>query len=156
MAKTVDRRSSEGGIQGEHRLGVSRPDLPVTDLPSPEEVFEVDKLGTKEIFRFALGPSLIALGIAVGSGEWLLGPQAVGEQGSFRGLGFVILISALLQVAYNIEIGRYVVATGEVPIVGFGRTPPGYFFWVPLPFSASTSPTFLGAGQQRPGKGSSP
>ncbi len=63
MAKTVDRRSSEGGIQGEHRLGVSRPDLPVTDLPSPEEVFEVDKLGTKEIFRFALGPSLIALGL---------------------------------------------------------------------------------------------
>ena len=153
MAKTVDRRSSDGGIQGEHRLGVSRPDLPVTDLPSPEEVFEVDKLGTKEIFRFALGPSLIALGIAVGSGEWLLGPQAVGEQGSFRGLGFVILISALLQVAYNIEIGRYVVATGEVPIVGFGRTPPGYFFWVPFALLCLYFANILGGWAAAAGQG---
>ena len=29
------------------------------------------------------------------------------------------------QVFYNLEFSRYVLATGEVPIVGFGRIPPG-------------------------------
>ncbi len=74
-------------------LGVSRPDLAVADLPAPEEVFGVRRLGAKELFMYAVGPSLIALGISIGSGEWLLGPQAVGQFG-FVGIGWVILISA--------------------------------------------------------------
>ena len=80
---------------------------------------------------YALGPSLIALGISIGSGEWLLGPQAVGQFG-FVGVGWVILISALLQTFYNVEISRYVMATGEAPVVGWGRVPPGYLLWAPL------------------------
>jgi hypothetical protein len=111
-------------------LGVSRPDLPVTDLPTPEEVFKVSRIGPKELFKYALGPSFIVLGISIGSGEWLLGPRSVGQFG-FVGVGWVILISALLQTFYNIECARYVVATGEVPAVGFGRVPPGWFLWVP-------------------------
>ncbi|HZB32276.1 MAG TPA: hypothetical protein VE465_19110, partial [Streptosporangiaceae bacterium] len=59
-------------------LGVSRPDLPVTDLPTPEEVFKVSRIGPKELFKYALGPSFIVLGISIGSGEWLLGPRSVG------------------------------------------------------------------------------
>lgn len=114
-----------------HPLGVSRPDLAVADLPTPEEVFRVRKIGASELFRFALGPSLIALGISIGSGEWLLGPQAVGQFG-FVGVGWVILVSAVLQTFYNVECSRYVVATGEVPVVGWGRVPPGWFLWVPL------------------------
>ena len=51
----------------------------------------------------SLGPSLIALGISIGSGEWLLGPQAVGQYG-FVGVGWVILISAVLQTFYNVEM----------------------------------------------------
>ncbi|MEU4696442.1 Nramp family divalent metal transporter [Nonomuraea dietziae] len=112
-------------------LGVSRPDLAVTDLPGPEEVFGVQRIGPKELFKYAVGPSLIALGISVGSGEWLLGPQAVGQYG-FVGVGWVITISALLQTFYNVECSRYVLATGEVPVVGWGRVPPGFKFWVPL------------------------
>ncbi|MFI0445715.1 Nramp family divalent metal transporter [Actinomadura sp. 6N118] len=112
-------------------LGVSRPDLVVTDLPTPEEVFGVRRIGPKELFRYALGPSLIALGISVGSGEWLLGPQAVGKYG-FEGVGWVIVVSAVLQTLYNIECSRYVVATGEAPVVGWGRVPPGWFLWVPI------------------------
>ena len=112
-------------------LGVSRPDLAVTDLPTPEEVFNVRRLGFRQLVQFAIGPSLIALGISIGSGEWLLGPQAVGQFG-FVGVGWVILISALLQTFYNVECSRYVVATGEVPVVGWGRVPPGWFLWVPL------------------------
>ena len=80
---------------------------------------------------YALGPSLIALGISIGSGEWLLGPQAVGQFG-FVGVGWVILVSAVLQTFYNVEISRYVMATGEAPVVGWGRVPPGYLLWAPL------------------------
>src|ERR671911_1392510 len=114
-----------------YSLGVSRPDLAVADLPTPEEVFRVRRLGAKELFKYAVGPSLIALGISIGSGEWLLGPQAVGQFG-FVGVGWVILISAVLQTFYNVEISPYVMATGEAPLVGWGRVPPGYLLWAPL------------------------
>jgi len=112
-------------------LGKSRPPLGVDDLPEPEEVFKVSRLGPLQIVQFVIGPSLIALGISIGSGEWLLGPQAVGEFG-FIGIGWVITVSAILQTFYNVEVSRYVVATGEVPIVGWGRVPPGWKFWVPV------------------------
>ncbi|MBA2427828.1 MAG: Nramp family divalent metal transporter [Actinobacteria bacterium] len=113
-------------------LGVGRPPLDVLDLPEPEEVFGVRHIGFKETIKFAVGPSLIALGVSIGSGEWLLGPLAIGGGGTFRGLGIVILISILFQTFYNREIARYVTATGEVPIVGFARVPPGAMFWVPV------------------------
>jgi hypothetical protein len=113
------------------QLGVSRPPLPVQDLPEPEQVFGVSKIRPRELFMYVLGPSLIALGISIGSGEWLLGPQAVGQFG-FVGVGWVILISAVLQTFYNVEISRYVIATGEAPVVGWGRVPPGYLLWAPL------------------------
>ena len=56
-----------------YQLGVSRPPLVVTDLPEPEEVFKVPRIGAKEAITKVIGPSLIALGISIGSGEWLLG-----------------------------------------------------------------------------------
>jgi hypothetical protein len=117
--------------KGSRQIGVSRPPLEIDDLPEPEEVFKVPRLGPWEVIRFVIGPSLIALGISIGSGEWLLGPLNVGQYG-FIGVGWVITLSAILQTFYNVEIARYVVATGEVPALGFGRTPPGYWLWVPL------------------------
>jgi hypothetical protein len=107
-------------------LGVSRPPLGVDDLPAPEEVFNARRIGLKETVTLVIGPSLIALGLSIGSGEWLLAPLAIG-QGGWTGIGFVALISILLQAFYNMEIGRYVLATGEVPSIGFGRVPPGLF-----------------------------
>jgi hypothetical protein len=118
-------------VQRTYPLGVSRPDLAVADLPTPEEVFNVRRIGPRELVVYAIGPSLIALGVSIGSGEWLLGPQAVGQFG-FVGVGWVILISALLQTFYNVECARYIVATGETATVGWGRVPPGKMFWVPL------------------------
>jgi len=115
----------------EYPLGVSRPPLAVGDLPTPEEVFKVPHIGARQIVQFVIGPSLIALGISIGSGEWLLGPQAIGSFG-FVGVGWVITVSAVLQTFYNVEIARYVVATGEVPIVGWGRVPPGWMVWIPF------------------------
>jgi hypothetical protein len=55
----------------------------------------------------------------------------VGRYG-FLGIGWVILVSAILQVCYNVELARFTLATGEVPVVAFGRTPPGFVIWVPL------------------------
>src|SRR3712207_456448 len=104
-------------VQRAYPLGVSRPDLAVADLPTPEEVFNVRKIGARELVMYAIGPSLIALGVSIGSGEWLLGPQAVGQFG-FIGIGWVITVSALLQTLYNIEIARYVVARSEERRVG--------------------------------------
>ena len=124
----------EAGREGPVRtqqLGTSRPALAVTDLPEPEEVFGVRRIGVRELLMYVIGPSLIALGISIGSGEWLLGPQAVGQFG-FVGIGWVILVSAVLQTFYNVECSRYVIATGEVPVVGWGRVPPGYLLWVPF------------------------
>ncbi|WP_102143607.1 Nramp family divalent metal transporter [Mycobacterium hubeiense] len=114
-----------------YQLGTSRPPLGVADLPEPEEVFKVSRLGPVQVIQFVIGPSLIALGISIGSGEWLLGPQAVGAYG-FIGIGWVITVSAILQTFYNVEVSRYVMATGEVPIVGWGRVPPGWKRWIPF------------------------
>jgi hypothetical protein len=118
-------------VQRTYPLGVSRPDLAVADLPTPEEVFNVRRIGPRELVMYAIGPSLIALGVSIGSGEWLLGPQAVGQFG-FVGIGWVITISALLQTFYNVECARYIMATGETDTVGWGRVPPGKLLWVPL------------------------
>jgi hypothetical protein len=130
MGVTEDARRTEAPT-GEYPLGVSRPPLALTDLPAPEEVFGVGRMGFKETIKYAIGPSLIALGVSIGSGEWILGPLAIGAAGQFEGLFFVVLLSLLFQVFFNVESARYVVATGEVPVLGFARVPPGWKFWVP-------------------------
>src|SRR6266498_2718205 len=81
-------------VRTTYELGAREP-LQVADLPTPEEAFNVPHLGRKEVVQFVLGPSLIALGISIGSGEWLLGPLNVGTLG-FIGIGWIITISALL------------------------------------------------------------
>jgi hypothetical protein len=112
-------------VAGTYQIGTGRPPLAVGDLPEPEDVFDSPRLTAGQVVTRVVGPSLIALGLSIGSGEWLLGPQAIGELG-WVGVGFVILLSILLQAFYNVEIGRYVMATGEVPSLGFGRVIPLY------------------------------
>jgi len=113
------------------QIGVSRPPLKVDDLPTPEQVFKVRKINAITLISAVLGPSLIGLGVSIGGGEWLLGPLGFGKYG-FIGLGFLIMVAAVLQTFYNVENARYTLATGEVPSVGFARTPPGLKLWVPL------------------------
>lgn len=68
----------DGGAVGQAvQIGTGRPPLPLVDLPEPEEVFKVPRIGVKEAVTVVIGPSLIALGLSIGSGEWLLGPLAV-------------------------------------------------------------------------------
>jgi hypothetical protein len=122
----VERSATVGAPAETYPLGTGRPPLKVDDLPEPEEVFETPRIGLKALVTLVVGPSLIALGLSVGSGEWILAPLAIGTEG-WVGIGFVALISILLQALYNVQIGRYVMATGEVPSLGFGRIPPGFY-----------------------------
>ena len=133
MAQAAEALPLKGTMEAEEglQIGVSRPALKIDDLPTPEEVFKVKKIGTKELFMVVVGPSLIALGVSIGSGEWLLGPLNIATYG-FTGIGIVILISAVLQTFYNVEVSRFVIATGETPVAAFGRVPPGFMLWVPL------------------------
>jgi len=124
--------AGDGGVVREAvQIGRGRPPLPLVDLPEPEEVFRVPRIDFKAAITAVIGPSLIALGLSIGSGEWLLGPLAVAQYG-FVGIGWVILLSAVLQTFYNVEITRYVMATGEVPVLGWARVPPGWWLWVPV------------------------
>jgi hypothetical protein len=75
----------------------------------------------------ALGPGVIALGVSIGSGEFLLGPAAFVKYG--LALLWVVGVAALLQTLLNVELMRYTLATGEPVVTGFMRTPPHSSFW---------------------------
>jgi hypothetical protein len=75
----------------------------------------------------ALGPGVIALGVSIGSGEFLLGPAAFVKYG--LALLWVVSVAALLQTWLNLELMRYTLATGEPAVTGFMRTPPHSTFW---------------------------
>src|SRR5918992_2653600 len=75
----------------------------------------------------AIGPGVIALGISIGSGEFLLGPAAFVKYG--LSLLWVVGVAAVLQTLLNMELMRYTIATGEPVITGFMRTRPHATFW---------------------------
>ena len=75
----------------------------------------------------ALGPGVIILGAAIGSGEFLLGPA------TFLRYGMTLLCFAMIaiffQTVFNMEAVRYTLATGEPAYTGFMRTSPHPTFW---------------------------
>lgn len=75
----------------------------------------------------AIGPGVILLGAAIGSGEWLLGPALTAKYGG--SLLWIATISVLLQVCLNTEAARYALYTGEPIFTGYMRTMPGSRFW---------------------------
>jgi hypothetical protein len=75
----------------------------------------------------ALGPGVIALGVSIGSGEFLLGPAAFVKYG--LSLLWIVGVAALLQTLLNVELMRYTIATGEPIFTGFMRTRPHATFW---------------------------
>jgi hypothetical protein len=77
-----------------------------------------------------IGPGAIALGVSIGSGEWLLGPAVTAKYGA--ALLWVATVSIFLQSILNQEMARYTLATGEPIFSGFLRTKPGPRFWGPL------------------------
>ena len=74
-----------------------------------------------------IGPGIIGLGVAIGSGEWLLGPSVIVTYGP--ALLWITTVAVLLQVLLNLEMARYMLYTGEPIMTGFMRTWPGPGFW---------------------------
>ncbi|MEM1898512.1 MAG: Nramp family divalent metal transporter [Sulfolobales archaeon] len=105
----------------EAMLGV-KPIKVVDKLPSPEEVFNVPKLTWGNMITKVLGPAAIALGMAIGSGEWLMGPAVAAAYGT--GLFWLIWVGMILQTVYNCWWARMVVMTGEPINVLLARIPP--------------------------------
>jgi hypothetical protein len=75
----------------------------------------------------ALGPGIIVLGAAIGSGEFLVGPAAMVKYG--LSVLWVIGVAVTLQTFFNLELMRYTLATGEPAFTGFMRTRPKSTFW---------------------------
>jgi hypothetical protein len=75
----------------------------------------------------AVGPGVIALGVSIGSGEFLLGPATFVQHGF--SLLWVVLIAITFQTIFNTEVMRYTLATGEPVFAGFMRTRPSSTLW---------------------------
>ena len=75
----------------------------------------------------AVGPGVIALGVSIGSGEFLLGPAAFVQHGF--SLLWVVLVAITFQTIFNTEVMRYTLATGEPVFSGFMRTRPSSTLW---------------------------
>ena len=73
--------------------------------------------------RKILGPGIVAVGVSMAAGEFILWPFVT----SIAGLGLLWLAVAALgaQMFINTEIERYTLATGETAVTGFAR------FWKP-------------------------
>ena len=99
---------SDGGSAADlfptHILG--RPE--VRDLPAPP-------VNTAKI----IGPGIVAAGVGLASGEFILYPYIASQVG----LVFVwaALVGVLTQFFLNMEIERYTLATGETALTGFSR-----------------------------------
>jgi Mn2+/Fe2+ NRAMP family transporter len=99
------------------------PELEVDELPPPPS------LKFSSIMRI-IGPSAIVLGVAIGSGEWLIGPANAVLYGPY--ILWIATASILLQTFLNLEIVRYTMYTGEPIFNGMLRLRPGPRFWGPL------------------------
>lgn len=93
------------------------------DLPEPAG------LSWRHWRRF-VGPGIVMMGVQIGGGEWLFGPEITARFGG--GLMWLATVAIVLQVFYNLEVGRYALYCGEPVFTGFLRTRPGPFFWVPF------------------------
>ncbi|MEM4513469.1 MAG: Nramp family divalent metal transporter [Ignisphaera sp.] len=77
---------------------------------------EVDELPPPSPLKFSsiirvIGPSAIVLGVAIGSGKWLIGPNNAVLYGPY--ILWIATASILLQTILNLEMVRYTMYTGE-------------------------------------------
>jgi hypothetical protein len=88
----------------------------VGELPDPPQ------FGLRRALRM-IGPSVILLGAAIGSGEWLLAPALTAKYAGT--VLWVATVSILLQACLNQEVSRYTLATGEPILTAYMRCWPG-------------------------------
>ncbi|GAB3301620.1 Nramp family divalent metal transporter [Parasphingorhabdus pacifica] len=88
-------------------------------------------IGWRGSLRF-LGPGLILSASIVGSGE-LIATTALGAEAGFV-LLWLVIVSTLLKVAVQVELGRWAIVTGQPALEGYNKVPPrfGRLGWVSL------------------------
>jgi len=90
--------------------------FPTKVLPAPE-VRDLPDAPVK--YRKLIGPGIIAAGVGLASGEFILFPYIASQVGLvFVWAAFVGLVT---QYFINLEIERYTLATGETALTGFSR-----------------------------------
>jgi hypothetical protein len=90
--------------------------FPTRYLPAPE-VRDLPQPPAKR-WRY-VGPGIVAAGVGLASGEFILYPYIASQ----IGLGFVwaAVVGLVTQYFINMEIERYTLATGETALTGFSR-----------------------------------
>ncbi|RFU18953.1 Nramp family divalent metal transporter [Geodermatophilus marinus] len=83
------------------------PAVPYADLPEPLHIRQV------------IGPSVLLLAGAIGSGEFVLWPYITSQVG--LAVVWLVVIGVLTQYFLNMEIERYTLVTGETAVTGFTR-----------------------------------
>jgi len=120
--------------QRPHESVVER--FPTKRLPGPEVR---DMPDPPQRWATLIGPGIIAAGVGLASGEFILYPYIASQVG----LVFVwaALVGVVTQFFINMEIERYTLATGETALTGFSRFGRhwGLFFAI-LTFSANLWP----------------
>ena len=96
------------------------PDWGVDSLPEPRP------LAWRHWTRF-IGPGVVMMGVQIGGGEWLFGPEITARYGG--GMLWIATVAIVVQVFYNLECGRYALYCGEPILTGFLRLKPGPRFW---------------------------
>jgi Mn2+/Fe2+ NRAMP family transporter len=119
--------------------------------PTPHAADSLATLTRKPLPSFpgwyaALGPGIVWMALAQGSGELIWWPYMIAKYG----LTFLCLLvpACLLQYPINIEIGRYTLLTGESIFHGFIRLHRGFgiFLWALMSVSFCWFGAFASAG----------
>ena len=95
--------------------------------PVPHEVIPCDQLPAGQYrdlpeppnWRKLVGPSILLLGLSLGSGEFVLWPYITHKFGF--AVFWACMVGVLTQYFINMEIERWALATGETAVTGFCR-----------------------------------
>jgi Mn2+/Fe2+ NRAMP family transporter len=116
MAQSTHSPGTPAGGTATEIRSQNLPAVQYADLPEPLPM------------RHVIGPSVLLLAGAIGSGEYVLWPYITSQVG--MSLVWLVMIGVATQYFLNMEIERYTLATGETAVSGFTRLwkPWGWLF----------------------------
>jgi hypothetical protein len=108
--------SAAGGTSRNLSANSAADAFPTRSLPRPQ-VRDLPDAPAR--YRKLIGPGIVAAGVGLASGEFILFPYIASQVG----LVFVwaALVGLVTQFFINLEIERYTLATGETALTGFSR-----------------------------------
>src|SRR5687767_12458376 len=92
------------------------PTLPTKHFPPPE-IRDMPAAPTRKQSWRLIGPGIVAAGVGLASGEFILWPYVASQVGLVFLWGAVV--GVFMQFFINMEIERYALATGETVLEGF-------------------------------------